>query len=238
VFLIPALVALASLVLARGTLFAAGLRTVPRRYAIAAAPILFYCGYLVLGPLTRLPYRDRVLEDHDLKMPVRLAAAAAVVLVTALIAWWPRLRVGVERLRWTPRMAATVVAAASAWNAAQFADWAIHRTYKNYGASVALREALPPGTLVQGKLANGLALENRIRPIFIGHGFGNFADRKQRDDVRYILTYTSPRLGYEGSQITDVLDASPGWHIIMTFDVAESRFGNDTAALIDKRAGD
>ena len=31
----------------------------------------------------------------------------------------------------------------------------------------------PPETVVQGKLANGLALENRIRPIFIGHEFGN-----------------------------------------------------------------
>ena len=80
--------------------------------------------------------------------------------------------------------------------------------------------------------------ENRIRPLFIGHGFGNYDDRKRRDDVRYILTYTSPRLGYEGSQITDVLDASPGWRIIMSFDVAESRSGNDTAALIEKRARD
>ena len=56
---------------------------------------------------------------------------------------------------------------------------------------------LPPGTLVQGKLANGLALENRIRPIFIGHGFGNYDDRLQRDDVRYILTYDFAELGYE-----------------------------------------
>ena len=68
---------------------------------------------------------------------------------------------------------------------------------------------LPPGTLVQGKLANGLALENRIRPLFIGHGFGNYDDRKQRDDVRYILTYIEPRLATKGSQIRDVLDAYP-----------------------------
>jgi hypothetical protein len=90
---------------------------------------------------------------------------------------------------------------------------------------------------VQGKLANGLALENRIRPIFIGHGFGNFADRKRREDVRYILTYTAPALGYEGSQIEDVLAAYPGWRVIMSFDVAETPSGHDRAALIDKRAG-
>jgi len=95
---------------------------------------------------------------------------------------------------------------------------------------------LPPGTLVQGKLANGLSLENRIRPIFIGHGFGNYADRQRREDVRYILTYTVPWIVYEGSQITDVLAAYPGWRIIMTFDVAETPGEHDTAALIEKRA--
>ena len=62
---------------------------------------------------------------------------------------------------------------------AEFAQWARDRTYKNYDASSTLGRVLPPGTLVQGKLANGLALENRIRPIFIGHGFGNYDDRKR-----------------------------------------------------------
>ena len=50
------------------------------------------------------------------------------------------------------------------------------------------RADLAPGTLVQGKLANRMALENEIRPVFIGNGFGNYADRFDRDDVRYILT--------------------------------------------------
>jgi hypothetical protein len=118
----------------------------------------------------------------------------------------------------------------------QFAQWAVGRTDRNYQASLALGRILPPGTMVQGKLANGLSLENRIRPIFIGHGFGNFADRFQREDVRYILTYTAPEIGYEGSQIEDVLAAYPGWRVIMTFDVAETPGGHDTAALIEKRA--
>jgi hypothetical protein len=52
------------------------------------------------------------------------------------------------------------------------------------------------------------------------------------------LTYTNPWVGYEGSQITDVLDASPGWRIIMNFDVAETPSGHDSAALIEKRARD
>ena len=135
------------------------------------------------------------------------------------------------------RTAAALTLALVAANCIEFAQYAVRRTYKNYDASVELGRVLPPETLVQGKLANGLALENRIRPIFIGHGFGNFSDRKRREDVRYILTYTTPAIGYEGSQIEDVLAAYPGWRVIMSFDVAETPSGHDRAALIDKRAG-
>ena len=89
-----------------------------------------------------------------------------------------------------------------------------------------------------GKLANGLSLENRIKPVFVGRGFGNYEDRTRRDDVRYILTYTAPSLGYESQRnnpvIKDVLDAYPDRRIIMTFDVAETTSGHDRAALIDK----
>src|SRR6185503_3686377 len=99
---------------------------------------------------------------------------------------------------WSTRGAIALTTLAMGWNIYQFTDWAVHRTYENFDASRAVGAVLPPETVVQGKLANGLALENRIRPIFIGHEFGNYADRKTRWDVRYILTYTNPRLGYEG----------------------------------------
>jgi hypothetical protein len=72
--------------------------------------------------------------------------------------------------------------------------------------------------------------------------FGNYEDRKRRDDVRYILTYIVPSVGYESQRknpdrnpvIQDVLDAYPNRTIIMTFDVAETATGHDRAALIDK----
>jgi hypothetical protein len=125
---------------------------------------------------------------------------------------------------------------------AQFAQWAASRSYKNYAASRELGRVLPAGTLVHGKLANGLALENRIRPIFVGRGFGNYDDRRSRDDVRYILTYVAPSLGYESQAgnpiIQDVLSAYPNHRIIMTFDVAETTTGHDRAALIDKFGGE
>ncbi|MCR4376460.1 MAG: hypothetical protein NUW22_16590, partial [Acidobacteria bacterium] len=93
------------------------------------------------------------------------------------------------------------------------------------------------GTVVHGKLANGLALENRIAPIFVGRGFGNYADRLERDDARYILTYTTangrPDLGYEGRVILDVLRHYPNQRVIAEFAVDETP-GSDRAALIAK----
>ena len=235
IFLIPALIALFSLVLARGSLLPAEAQRVPRRAVLLASPLLFYTLYVVVGAIARVPFLEQIYANA-LKMPVRLAFATAVA-VTALLCWrWPSLSARLTSPLWGRRLAGTVAGIAVGWNLAQFGIWAAHRTYENYDASIALGHVLPPGTLVQGKLANGLALENRLRPLFIGHAFGNYADRKNRWDVRYILTYTRPEIGYEGDQILDVLDAYPGWRIIMTFDVAETRSGHDTAALIEKRA--
>jgi 4-amino-4-deoxy-L-arabinose transferase-like glycosyltransferase len=235
VFLIPALIALASLVLARGTLLPPEAAGVSRRQVLLASPALLYTAYVLSGPLTRLPFLDE-LRANVFRMPVRIAAVAAVVLGAALLLGWTRSVRRLTSVRWGTRLAVAFLAAAMTWHVAQFAEWAAHRTYENYAASVALGRVLPPGTPVQGKLANGLALENGIRPIFIGHEFGNYTDRKDRWDVRYILTYTDPYIGYEGSQIKDVLDAYPGWRITMTFDVSETPSGHDTAALIEKRA--
>ena len=230
VFLIPAAVALACLVLSRGSLLPPEAASVSRRHLLLASPLLLYCAFVLSAPLVRLAFL------YEVKLPVRTSAAAGAALTMLFIAAWPRIREWVTRRAVPAAGAFAVVALLMAGDLIQFAQWAIGRTYRNYEASIAVGRALPEGTLVQGKLANGLSLENRIRPLFIGHEFGNYADRKARDDVRYILSYTAPWLGYEGSQIKDVLDANPGWRIIMTFDVAETPGGHDTAALIEKRA--
>jgi 4-amino-4-deoxy-L-arabinose transferase-like glycosyltransferase len=234
VFLLPALVGFTALALARGSVDLDAPRARPAIWRWLAAPVVLYAAYVVAAPLVRLLFREQIF-NHILRDTVRLSTGAALLAGGAALA----LAFRAERLRLVirPSAAAVLLAALLGWDLYQFADWAAHRTYKNYTASVELGRVLPAGTVVQGKLANGLALDNRIRPLFIGHGFGNYATRTAREDVRYILTYTSPWLGYEGDQIKDVLDASPGWRIIMSFDVAESRYGNDTAALIDKRAG-
>ena len=222
VFLIPALIAATALVLARDRRIALG--PIPP----AAVPIVLYVAYILFGPLARLPFL------YEVRAPVRLALGLAGVFTAVAIALRRRLAA------WTARQTLTIVASTSlallvaAGDLVQFAEWAVDRTYKNYEASRLIGRVLPPETLVHGKLANGLSLENRIRPIFIGHEFGNYADRKRRDDVRYILTYIAPSAGYEGSQIMDVLAAYPHRRVIMTFDVAETIGGHDTAALIDK----
>ena len=156
----------------------------------------------------------------------------------ALITWRWRSVCGWLAHQQIPAAAAlTLTALAIGGDLLQYSQWAGRRTTRNYEASLAVGRMLPEGTLVHGKLANGLSLENRIRPVFVGRGFGNYADRASRRDVRYLLTYVSPRIGYEGSVITDVLDASPGWRIVATFDVAETPGGLDRAALIDKFPG-
>src|SRR6185503_17870597 len=125
-----------------------------------AIPLVAYSLYVVSGPMTRL------LFLYEVKRPVRLAAASAILLTVLLASLWPRVRGALAAGIWTPTAAAGLATILAAGDAVQFAQWAAGRTYRNYEASIAVGRALPAGTLVQGKLANGLALENRIRPIF------------------------------------------------------------------------
>lgn len=232
VIFIPALTALASLVLARDrTLLPTALADVPRRRALIAAPVVAFCFYLAIGALVRVAFL------YEIRPGVRIAAALAIACTVALYATWPSVPRRLSSTRWTPAAGLLVAALVVAGDLAQFAQWAAGRTYKNFEASRELGRRLPPGTAVHGKLANGLSLENGIRPVFVGRGFGNYEDRKHRDDVRYILTYVAPRTGYEGSVIQDVLDAYPNRTIIMTLDVAETTGGHDRAALFDKFGG-
>jgi 4-amino-4-deoxy-L-arabinose transferase-like glycosyltransferase len=233
VFLIPALIAITSLVLGGSVgLLPDEASRIPRRRIWLAAPLIVYTAYVLIAPIARLPFL------YVVKDSVRLSAVLALALGLIVVLTWPRAARLLSRGGWRVPAAAGLTAAIMAADLVQFFQWASSRTYKNYEASRAVGRALPEGTLVHGKLANGLALENRIRPVFVGHGFGNFDDRKRRDDVRYILTYIEPSPGYEGSQIEDILDAYPHRRIIMTFDVAETPSGHDRAALIDKRARD
>lgn len=230
---IPALVALAALVLGRDrTLLPASVASVRRGRALVAAPVLLFSLYVCGGTIVR------VARLYEVGPNVRLAAALALIATAAIYATWPRVPRRLAEGAWSTTAALLLTAAVCGGQLLQFGQWAAGRTYKNYHASIALGRLLPAGTLVHGKLANGLALENGIRPVFIGRGFGNYEDRKRRDDVRYILTYVAPSLGYESQAgnpvILDVLEAYPGHRIIMTFDVAETMGGHDRAALIDK----
>jgi 4-amino-4-deoxy-L-arabinose transferase-like glycosyltransferase len=232
VFLIPVLIAITAIVLARGRgLLPGQARDVPPRRVWLFAPAVFYSAYIVCGPLGRLPF------IYEVKGEARLSGVLALMLGLSLLVFWKRAARWLSSGGWSMTVVAAITVVLAATNLAEFAQYASRRSYKNYQASVELGRILPAGTLVLGKLANGLALENRIRPVFIGHGFGNVSGRKSLDDVRYILTYTTPAVGYEGSQIEDVLAAYPGWQIVMSFDVAETPSGHDRAALIDKRAG-
>ncbi len=230
---VPALVGLTALVLGRDRrLLPAEAAGIARRRALPAVPVVLFGLYVAWGTLVRLTHLYEVGPN------VHLAAALAAITTAIVYFTWPRVPRLMASTPWSAGAGLALAGLVAAGQLGQFGQWAATRTYKNYTASMELGRILPPGTLVQGKLANGLALENRIRPIFIGRGFGNYEDRKTRDDVRYILTYVSPSLGYESQArnpiIQDVLDAYPDHHIIMTFDVAETTTGHDRAALIDK----
>lgn len=230
VMLIPALCTLAALAVARdGRLFEPALASVSRKTGMAMAPALLYAAYVLVGPVARLPFLYRV------RPAVWLSAAAAIFLVALLLTRWP------SAVR---SMASSTISVGGAWlllgvvmtgDLAQYAQWARGRTYVNYAASRLVAERVPPGTLVHGKLANGLSLESRIRPVFVGRQFGNYADRLDRDDVEYVLTYISPEVGFEGPVINEVLEAHRDNRVLWTTPVAETTCGCDAAAFIAKR---
>ena len=247
VFLIPALVAIASLAIARLASPQASAeasaqppsparplaRPLPSRATLLLAfPLVLYIAYLLIGALARLAF------IYEIRPNVRLTAVLAVAATALFYLTWPKLSRWIANSANIPpaRLAsamAKIAIVVAAGNVLQFVQWSQGRTYANYEASVALGKLLPPGTLVHGKLANGLALENRIRPIFVGRNFGNYDDRLTRDDVPYVLTYVAPREGYEGPVILDVLEKYPQRRILWTFDVRETP-GDDRAALMEK----
>ena len=233
VFFIPALVALAAIALGRDrVLLPAAVANVSRRRALLALPLVAYAAYIVAGAVIRVAFL------YEVRPNVRGAAAIAALLTAIVYTTWPMVPSWLSRGAWSVRAAALVTGLVCAGQLGQYGQWMVDRTYKNVTASRTLAGVLPPGTLVHGILANGLSLENQIRPIFVGRGFGNYEDRKTRDDVRYILTYVAPSLGFESQArnpvIQDVLDAYPNRRTIMTFEVSGIASGYGRAALIDK----
>jgi len=239
VMFIPALIALAALFAASDrTWMPAELAQAGRSTRWLAVSLVLVAAYLVVGSLVRIVLLDDVLAGR-FSTTVRIAAAAAVLTGLGVVWRWTTL-IGWTAARRLPRgWLAALVGVALAWNGAQYVSWAAGRTELNYRASVEVGRLLPPGTLVHGKLANGLALDNRIRPVFVGNGFGNYDDRLSRDDVGYILTYVLPRVGYESQDgsglIQEILDQYPNRRMVRTFDVQETP-DLDRAALIQKNS--
>jgi 4-amino-4-deoxy-L-arabinose transferase-like glycosyltransferase len=238
VMFIPAIIALASLRLTDpGPWLPAALASWRVGRRVLVLPIIGGFAYLAAGAILRIPFASDVAAG-DFKTTVRLTSGLAALTAMAIVIWWkPTIgRLAERTIR--PSAALLVVVVIAPWHLGQYAVWAVRRTDLNYRASVAVNAALPPGTLVHGKLANGLALESRIRPVFIGRDFANYHDRLERDDVRYILTYDLPREGYESQPglIAELLAQYPTRRVVAAFDVEETT-GVDRAVLIEKRPG-
>jgi 4-amino-4-deoxy-L-arabinose transferase-like glycosyltransferase len=209
------------------------------RTRLLTAPLLLLFGYLIAASVLRPFFLEDIANGH-FRVLVRVSAAVSVGL-TVYLMWrgWSLANL-VARAGASRALVGTAIAITMAGDVWSYGQWLAERDNQNYDASVALGRLLTPGTLVQGKLANGMALESGIRPLFVGNGFGNFEDRLRRSDARYILTYDVPRIGYESSDgsglIQGILDHYPNARVIATFDVDETT-GPDRAALIDKFPG-
>ena len=235
VMFIPAFIALAAILAGSGrTLLPSQVPGVLARWA--ALPMFLLLAYIVNGSWVRLLYLDEIAVGH-FKTTVRYSAAIAVIWAVSLLFRWRKIQQMASGQRLAPALVGVLLAIAVAFNLIEYGQWAAQAHDFNYRASIEVGAIVPPGTLIQGKLANGLSLDNRIRPIFIGNGFGNYVDRLQRDDVRYILTYTLPRVGYEsghdGRLITELLERYPNRHDVASFEVDETP-APDRATLIDK----
>jgi hypothetical protein len=241
VMFLPALIALATLWLVPFPGLSSWSDAVRPWKLWVLVPLLLGLSYLVAGSLVRVAFLDQVHAGH-MHTTVVISAAVAGIGVLCMFLWWKSWLIWLSAGR--PRLPSGIAIAAILLpigiDLTHFAQWAAARDDLNYRASIQVGRLLAPGTLVQGKLANGLSLENQIRPIFIGHGFGNYDDRLQRDDVRYILTYVSPSIGFEsqaGSEmIQGILNRYPHRRTVVTLTVNETG-GPDRAALIDKVPG-
>jgi hypothetical protein len=237
VMFIPALAALAALLAGQGlTWLPAGVIKVSRRVRLVSLLLCVPLAYVVIGILLRPLFAGQIESDvQPYRIAVRTTAALAVLSGVAVFVFWRQIAGWLSR-RSVDAIAAILLAAVSVGgNLFQFARWARHHSDLNYQASVALGDFLPPGTLVHGKLANGLDLENQIKPVFVGRGFGNYEDRLSRDDARYILTISLPTEGRESQQglMREIIDHYPNRRVVATFDIDETP-GKDQAVLIDK----
>jgi hypothetical protein len=230
VMFVPVLIALAGMTMGRwgnGEMEDGGWRMGRWRSAgLLVALLAVPLTYLVAGTLLRLLWLEEIRVSEYTKT---VWTSATLAISVGVFCWVRRAQVAAWLGRWTlgPIAAAVIVTVTSGTDLSLYRGWAQSRTFLNHEASRLLAGLLPPGTLVHGKLANGLSLENRIAPVFVGRGFGNYADRLD------ILSYTLPEPGYEGDVILDVLQHYPQRRVITEFDVQETP-GPDRAALIEK----
>lgn len=238
VMFLPALAAMAALLVSSSAswLPADGARMRPSMRVLFLLVVALLV-YLVTGSAMRQLFADDVAAGV-FRSTVRVSAFVALALAAAIALAWHRFIGFGARLRIPFTVATTAVLITVAWDVAQYVNWARQRGELNYQASAAIGALLQPGTLVHGKLANGLSLENRIRPIFVGEGFGNFDDRLFRDDARYILTIGLPEFGRDSPPglIQEILDRYPSRRVIATF-VVEETPEFDQAWLFDKFPG-
>ena len=191
VMFIPALIALAALIVASDRPWLPSeLVAAPSLARWIAVPLLLLLGYLVFGSVVRLAFLEpgsggRCSRPRFVS-PQRCAAVA-----TSLVIWrWARDRAARLCRRRVPVWAAGALlvislAGTSARLPAGRGRGRSSTTWRRSRSDGRSRRARSS----KASWPTASRSKTGSDPLFVGHGFGNYADRLTRDDARYILTY-------------------------------------------------
>ena len=237
VMFIPALLALATIHLFPRLQNVKLVGGVPAPRSWMSVPFVAALSYLAIGSLLRLFFLDQVRAGHLHTTVVLSASIAVAVTIAWQRDWLLSLAVRTRMLQYRPDFRGVD---SCGRGRVPLRAVGSHRQYTNHSASIELGRILATRHARAGQTRERHVARKQDQADLIGHGFGNYDDRLQRDDVRYILTYTSPSLGFESQagsdMIQQILNRYPERRVVATFDVNETG-GPDRAALIDKSPG-
>jgi len=127
----------------------------------------------------------------------------------------------------------------------QYLSWITQLDYTAYSTSMELGKILPEKIKVQGTMASSVSLENKIFsiPIMDINPDSNI-DVLNRTDIKYIITYIYPKIGYGSPTTAKLLQSYPNAKLIKQWRTSEKMQNQTTGVyeyayigLFDKYSG-
>jgi len=115
----------------------------------------------------------------------------------------------------------------------QYLSWVTQLDYTAYSTSIELGEILPEKIKVQGTMASSVSLENKICsiPIMDINSDSNI-DVLNRTDIKYIITYVYPKIGYGSPATAKLLQSYPNAKLIKQWRTSE-KMQNQTTGVYE-----